>query len=197
MIGPADGRDGVPYSIASAPAETALTGSLEFLIKLHADGRWGTDFALPRAGSSIALRGPLGNFVLPDRPAERRFLFIAGGTGIAPLRSMMREAILTRRAPLMRLLYSARTPSDFSYLKELRQMAGRRELEVNLTATRESTLRWREGRGRITAEQLSPLIDDPGTLCFVCGPAAMVHDVPPILRGLGIAPGRILLEEWT
>jgi NAD(P)H-flavin reductase len=186
-IGPADRDDRVPYSIASAPAETARSGSLEFLIKLHADGLWGNDFELPRPAASLRLHGPAGRFVLPDRPTERRFLFIAGGTGIAPLRSIMREAILTRRAPPMRLLYSARTPADFSYLKELRQMMRRRELEMKLTATRESTSRWRGGRGRITAEQLAPLVDDPATLCFVCGPAAMVADVPVILRDLGIA----------
>ena len=197
-IGPPDRDDRVPYSIASAPAETASSGSLEFLIKLHADGRWGNDFELPRAGAPLALRGPMGTFVLPDRPAERRFLFIAGGTGIAPLRAIIREATLTRRAaPQMRLLYSARTPADFSYLKELRQMVRRGELEIKLTATRESTSRWREGRGRITAEQLAPLVDDPATLCFVCGPAAMVADVPLILENLGIARRRILLEEWV
>jgi NAD(P)H-flavin reductase len=196
-IGPANRDDRVPYSIASAPAETALTGSLEFLIKLHADGRWGNDFDLPRAGAELALRGPLGSFVLPDTPAERRFLFIAGGTGIAPLRAIIREATLTRRTAQMRLLYSARTPADFSYLKELRAMVRRGELEMLLTATRESTSRWRQGRGRITAEQLSPLIDDPTTLCLVCGPAAMVDDVPRILQELGIPRGRILLEEWS
>jgi NAD(P)H-flavin reductase len=195
-IGPPDRTDPVPYSIASAPAETSRTGSLEFLIKVHADGRWGRDFDLPRAGSRLAVHGPFGSFVLPDRHAERRFLFIAGGTGIAPLRSIMRQAILSRSAPSMRLLYSARTPADFSYLRELRGMVRRGQLEMTLTATRESPTRWRGGRGRVTAEQLAPLIEDPETLCFVCGPAAMVDDVPRILRELGIPPARILLEEW-
>jgi ferredoxin-NADP reductase len=195
-IGPPN-HEGVPYSIAAAPAEMARTGELEFLIKVHADGRWGNDFTVPRRGEALAVRGPIGRFVLPEASEDRRFLFIAGGTGIAPLRAMVRQAVLTRRPARMRLLYSARTPSDFSYAAELRGMARRGEIELTLTATRETPGRWRGRRGRITADQLQPLIDDPGTLCFVCGPASMVEDVPVILVGLGIPPSRIRLEEWT
>jgi glycosyltransferase involved in cell wall biosynthesis len=43
---------------------------------------------------------------------------------------------------------------------------------------------------------LSSLIDDPATLCFVCGPAAMVDDVPRMLGELGIDRSRIRVEEW-
>jgi ferredoxin-NADP reductase len=195
-IGP-PGRQGVPYSLASAPAETAQTGELEFLIKIHADGRWGGDFEVPRRGSRLEVRGPNGRFVLPESIEERRLLFIAGGTGIAPLRAMIRQAVLTRQPARMRLLYSARTPADFSYARELRGMARRGEIELTLTATRETPGRWRGSRGRITAEQLSPLVDDPETLCFVCGPVSMVEDVPVILVGLGIPRSRIRLEEWS
>jgi Na+-transporting NADH:ubiquinone oxidoreductase subunit NqrF len=39
-------------------------------------------------------------------------------------------------------------------------------------------------------------VEDPATLCFVCGPASMVADVPLILRELGIDRTRILLEDW-
>lgn len=196
MIGPAGG-DGVPYSIASAPTETAHRQQLEFLIKIHADGRWGNDFEVPRRGGLLDVRGPAGRFVLSDDATETRYLFIAGGTGIAPLRAMIREAVLTRRSARMRLLYSARTPADFSYARELRGMARRGEIELTLTATRETPARWRGGRGRITADQLRPLVDDPETLCFICGPAAMVEDVPLALASLGIAHTRIRLEEWS
>jgi ferredoxin-NADP reductase len=135
--------------------------------------------------------------VLPDVAEERRFLFIAGGTGIAPMRAMIRQAVLPRRPARMRLLYSARTPADFSYARELRAMARRGEVELTLTATRETPGRWRGSRGRITVAQLAPLVDDRETLCFVCGPASMVEDVPVILVGLGIPRSRIRLEEWT
>jgi ferredoxin-NADP reductase len=134
--------------------------------------------------------------VFPEHPRERRFVFIAGGTGIAPMRSMLRHAVLSRRPGQLRLLYSARTPSDFAYLTELRGMAREGAIELALTTTREIPERWRGGRGRIALSQLALLIDDPATLCFVCGPAAMVDEVPPMLRQLGVAETRIRLEDW-
>ena len=195
-IGPVDTPDRVPYSIASAPEETARDGHLEFLIKIDASGRWGENFQPLRRGGRVALRGPSGSFVFPTSPREGRFLFIAGGTGIAPLRSMIRHAALTGVKGTFRLLYSARTPNDFAYLAELRAMARGGEVELALSSTREVPPRWRGDRGRIAPAQLARLLDHPETLCFVCGPAAMVADVPPMLEALGVERSRIRLEDW-
>ena len=194
-LGPARAGTLTPYSIASAPDDTARTGLLEFLVKLDAHGRWGDDFPLVRHGEVVRMRGPHGRFVFPERPAERNFLFIGGGTGIAPLRGMIRHA-RSRVDGALRLLYSARTPLDFAYRQELCGMARRREIELLLTATRDVTDVWRGARGRITRAQLSTLVVSPATLCFVCGPTSMVDEVPRLLRDLGIDRSRIRLEEW-
>jgi ferredoxin-NADP reductase len=186
----------VPYSIASAPEETAADSALQFLIKLDGSGRWGEHFEPLRRGARVSVRGPSGSFVFPEAPSERRFLFIAGGTGIAPLRSMIKHAVVTELPGEIALLYSARTPQDFAYLPELRGMARKGELRLTTTATREMPERWRGARGRIAAAQLIPLVDSPETLCFVCGPASMVSDVPPMLQALGIDQSRIRLEDW-
>jgi ferredoxin-NADP reductase len=58
------------------------------------------------------------------------------------------------------------------------------------------TPRWRGARGRIVAAQLTPLVEDPATLCFVCGPTAMVADVPLTLQALGIDRTRIRVEDY-
>ena len=194
-LGLAGGGAMTPYSIASAPDDTARDGQLEFLIKVDAGGRWSDGFEPLRHGQRLRVRGPRGNFVFPERPAERQFLFIAGGTGIAPLRAMIRQA-RGRVDGTFRLLYSARTPLDFAYRRELSGMARRRELELLLTATRDATHTWRGERGRITTLQLSGLVVDPHTLSFVCGPASMVEEVPRMLRTLGIERTRIRIEEW-
>lgn len=194
-IGPAGALTTVPFSIASAPEDTAQDGVVEFLMKVDAHGRWGDYFAAPRRGQALDLKGPLGRFVFPDVCGERQFLFIAGGTGIAPLRAMIRHARATVPGTF-RLLYSARTPLDFAYRRELCGMARRSEIGLTLTATRDVTEKWKGERGRITRAQLAALVDDPATLCFVCGPAAMVDDVPRMLQDLGIDRSRIRLEEW-
>lgn len=195
-LAPEGSQSWVPYSIASAPEETEADSRLQFLIKLDNGGRWGDHFPALRHGAHVSVRGPSGSFVFPDAPIEQRFLFIAGGTGIAPLRSMIRHAVLSGRNGHISLLYSARTPHDFAYLPELRRMARRGELNLATTATREIPAGWRGARGRIAAQQLVPLVESPETLCFVCGPAAMVSDVPPMLQALGIERTRIRLEDW-
>ena len=194
-IGPVGAAALVPYSIASAPRDAATDGYLEFLIKLDARGGWGDGFEALRRGQELRVVGPFGRLTFPDRASERECLFIAGGTGIAPLRAIIREE-RARTTSAFKLLYSARTPLDFAYRRELCGMARRGEIALTLTATRDVTRVWRGDRGRITIAQLAALIDSPETLCFVCGPAAMVDDVPRMLQELGIDAGRIRLEEW-
>lgn len=194
-LGPAGDARMAPYSIASAPEDTARDGQVEFLVKVDAQGRWNDGFEPLRHGQIVRLRGPHGRFTFPDRPVEREFLFIAGGTGIAPLRAMIRHA-RARVDGMFRLLYSARTPLDFAYGRELRGMARRGEIDLTLTATRDVEAGWKGERGRITSAQLAALLADPATLCFVCGPASMVDEVPRMLRELGIDRSRIRVEEW-
>ena len=194
-LSPPDGGERVPYSIASSPEETATHGYLEFLLKLETD-RWGAHLATLRSGARIAVEGPIGSFVFPPDPPERQFLFVAGGTGIAPLRSMICHALQSQVAGRLHLLYSARSPADFAYLAEMRRYAKEGRLDLALNATREVSKRWRGQRGRITREQLAPLVEDPATLCFVCGPIAMVDDVPRMLMEMGIERKRIRIEEW-
>jgi NAD(P)H-flavin reductase len=186
------GGERVPYSIASAPVESARSGHLEFLTRFDPDSH----LRDVRRGSRLVVDGPFGSFTFPpDRP-ERHFLFVAGGTGVAPLRSMIVQGIVTDQPGIRHLLYSARTPEHFAYLTELRRLAREGRLELALTATRQTPPRWRGDRGRITRERLARLLHDPATLCFVCGPAAMVDEVPRMLMELGIERGRIRIEEW-
>jgi NAD(P)H-flavin reductase len=194
LIGLADREERVPYSIASAPAEARTHARLDFLIKVEPSGRWGHQFDGVEPGNLLGILGPFGSFLMPSNPREERFLFIAGGTGIAPIRAMIRQRLMTGLQGRMKLLYSAKTADDFAYLPELTEMAGQNSLELRLHVTREAPDALR-GRGRIGQAQLAPLIDHPETLCFVCGPEAMVADVPRMLVELGIERARIRVEE--
>jgi ferredoxin-NADP reductase len=196
LIGLAERNERVPYSIASAPGETAQTGLLDFLIKFEPSGRWGHQFDGLATGMRLGVQGPYGSFLFPTAPVEDRFLFIAGGTGIAPIRAMIRQALLTGIKGQMKLLYSARTADDFAYLPELGEMSAQNGLELRLQVTREAPESWNAARGRISRAQIAPLVEDPATLCFVCGPESMMADVPPMLLELGIPPERIRVEEW-
>jgi ferredoxin-NADP reductase len=184
-----------PYSIASAPEETEQHGWIQFLVKVDAARRFGAAVErLPR-GTEIYVGGPAGTFTLPDAPSGHELLFVAGGTGIAPVRSMIVHALAARRASVIRLLYSARRPVEFAYLAELRRLAheGRIELELTLTGSEQ---RWRYGRGRAGAEHLERLGAGPSAQAFLCGPAAMVSDLSSALESLGVPRRSIRSEQW-
>jgi NAD(P)H-flavin reductase len=188
LAGPLGG-DRRPYSIASAPEEVQRNGWLELLVSAN------THLPLT-AGAAVELEGPLGSFTFPPSPDERRFIFIAGGTGIAPLRAMLRHALEIPHDHIG-LFYSARRPDDFPYEEEFRDLAGQRRIELRQTVTREADETWRGARGRLDREQLKSLVHDAATLCFVCGPSTLVAEITALLGELGISEARIRIERWA
>ena len=196
LVGVAGVEKRRPYSIAGAPQDTRLSRALELLVGVDDEGRAGPHLPLQR-GATIEIDGPLGTFTFPEDPRERRVVFVAGGTGIAPLRAMMRHALF---GPLhfqhVGLLYSARTPEEFAYEAEFRELAARGVIELRQTVTRAAVADWSGSRGRIDRAILAGLVHASETLCFVCGPAAMVDDIPKMLTDLGVPRDRIRIEEW-
>jgi ferredoxin-NADP reductase len=183
-----------PYSIASAPEDVRRDDCLELLVGVDTHGSAGPHLALePQA--LVDIEGPLGRFTFPERPEEQRFVFIAGGTGIAPLRAMMRHALHGRHRQIG-VFYSARAPHEFAYEDELRGLARDGRIELKQTVTREvGPEDWTGTRGRIGQADLAPLVHDPATLCFVCGPPALVEEIPKLLEALGVPRSRIRIEE--
>jgi ferredoxin-NADP reductase len=184
-----------PYSIAAAPEDARREGCLELLIGVDADGVPGPHLLALDAGQLVDVEGPSGTFTFPTEPEVRRFVFIAGGVGIAPLRSMMRHALALPHRNIG-LFYSARTPDEFAYEKEFRGLAAAGDIELRQTVTRASDADWRGPRGRLNRDALEELVHDPATRCFVCGPPALVDEMPKILADLGIPPTRIHVEQW-
>ena len=183
-----------PFSLASSPGRVAETGQLELLVGHDVQGRVGGELALA-AGRHVDVEGPLGRFVFPAVPVERRVLFVAGGTGIAPLRAMWQQA-LTRPDTWVGVVYSVRTPDEFACGEELRALAASGRIVLRETVTRDAGVAWAGHRGRVDDTVLGPLVEDPATLCFVCGPPALVHDVPRQLVALGVARERVRIEQW-
>jgi ferredoxin-NADP reductase len=183
-----------PYSIASAPAETRQHGWVEFLVKVDGSNRFGAIVGDLGVEAPVVLDGPVGRFTLDVAPPEAPVLFVAGGTGIAPLRSMIRDAIDSGRHGRLSLLYSNRSPAEFAYLGELRQLASDGRLTLSLTLTGDAQ-DWTHARGRAGISHLAELIR-PGTTAFVCGPPAMMSDLPAALGSLGVTRDRVVTESW-
>jgi ferredoxin-NADP reductase len=184
-----------PYSIASCPADAARHHRLEFLLKIDASGDAGPHLADLRVGMKIDLDGPSGAFTLPDTTDADGFLFIAGGTGLAPLRSMVRDLIARGERRPISVVYSARRPDEFAYGPELKRFARRGLIKLLLTVTGEASA-WSGERGRIGLSQIEAALPSRDALAFICGPPSLVDDVPPLLLKLGAAAARIRIEEW-
>ena len=199
LIGPHRSEKRRPYSIADAPEQAAATGCLELLVGIGDDHATGA-YLTVAPGALVDVEGPHGRFTFPDTADAPRLLFVAGGTGIAPVRSMVKHALATGRHQIG-VLYSARTPDEFAFGPELRELAASGQIALRMTATRDADTSWHDGRGRIGPEHLVPFLDGHestgrNTLCFVCGPRSLVDDIPVLLQTLGVTRDRIRMEEW-
>lgn len=186
-----------PYSIASAPEETARHGLIEFLVQTGPDGSAGLAPDRVSPGTRVDIDGPLGSFTFPEHPRERRFVFVAGGTGIAPLRSMLWHSLLAERDGKAALIYSVRSPDEFAYMEEFQRLEDDGRIEFRHTVTRAADEGWQGRKGRIDVRCLDGLIDPGETLCFVCGPPSLVGELRSQLQDLGVNDDQIRIESWV
>ena len=138
-----------PYSIASAPFEAVRDGVIELLIQVEDAGGPDPHLELAELGRAIDVEGPFGNFGLPPAGDGRPLLFVAGGTGIAPLRSMLVEALDRDARAHPSVIYSARAPEELAYREELEALAIDGRLDLFITITRNGPADWSGRRGRI------------------------------------------------
>jgi NAD(P)H-flavin reductase len=183
-----------PYAIASAPAEVQSTGCIDLVIGTDAHGRLGLHLDPLVPGSLVGVAGPMGSFALPARVGGRNLLFLAGGTGVVPLRSMLRTAIDRVTPATVDMVYSVRTPADFIFDAELRRLHRAGRIRYVRTVTRLAGESWAERCGRIDAALLQR-VRRPHAVCLLCGPQTFVEDVSAMLRSIGARPSHILRDE--
>jgi NAD(P)H-flavin reductase len=197
MVGAHGRAERRPYSIACSPERAAERGRIELLIGLEPDGDLGANLAPVEPGMLLDLEGPMGMFTFPPQPAQNWMLFVAGGTGIAPLRAMLDHAMRLNPAPRISLLYSARRSDEFAFIEELRAHADAGVLELHQTVTRDDSSSWAGKRGRIGRAHFEAVLHAPSdTLTFVCGPTALVNESISTLQALGVPESQIRTEQW-
>jgi ferredoxin-NADP reductase len=148
-------------------------------------------------GDQFEVRGPIGGWFVWDGTDSAPVLLVGGGSGVVPLRAMLRHHAASDSPAAMHLVYSARTLGDVIYRRELEALAGPRRA-VTLALTRESSPDWAGHRGRVDADLLAA-VGWPPTVrphCYVCGPTPFVEAVADALVGLGHDPGRVRTERF-
>ena len=181
-----------PFSIASAPASK---DHLAFVIKEVGDFTRSVGQVAP--GTTAYVDGAHGNLAIDGRQAAGIAL-IAGGVGIAPLLSILRQLHHERDPRPIVLLYGNRTPEQIVYADELRGMQNDLDLQVEHVVS-EPPAGWQGRTGMVDADCVRAILMRPDAadwLCFVCGPLPMIESVEEALVAIGVPDTQIVSERF-
>lgn len=176
-----------PISISSGPSDKELTHTIRVA------GDVTTSISKLKAGDTLFIRGPFGSSWPIEEIEDSSLMVIAGGLGIAPLRSVLRE--LTKRRSKKRgfILYGAKTPKDIIFRDEFPRY--RDCFDVFLTVDKADPEEyWRGYIGKVT-DLFDKLNFDPlNTVVFICGPEIMMQSCIKELIIKGVAGEKIFLS---
>jgi ferredoxin-NADP reductase len=183
------------YSIGSAPEDEHLVLTVERLENGEVSP-YLVDELHP--GDQLELRGPIGGYFVWRETDGGPLLLLAGGSGVVPLRSILRHHAAVRSAVPARLVYSSRSLQQIIYRDELTRLAASNGVEVFFTLTREWPDGWSGHRRRIDEELLREISWPPADrpLIYVCGPTAFVERAADGLVAIGHEPVRIKTERF-
>jgi CDP-4-dehydro-6-deoxyglucose reductase/ferredoxin-NAD(P)+ reductase (naphthalene dioxygenase ferredoxin-specific) len=180
------------FSIASTPREAIVERRIEFHIRATHGGSFASmlERGLLASGVELKLRGPFGgSFLTTDDP--RSLLLLAGGSGLAPMLSMVRTAVDRGLHAPVRLLVGMRSEAEVygeDVLAALKARDARFQFEFVLSTSTET-----QGRrlGLVTDVLAQDHADLRGMRIHLAGPPAMLAATIAYLRGRGVSPGDI------
>jgi len=142
----------------------------------------------------IGVRGPFGSHWPIERVMGKDIVIVAGGIGLAPLRSVMYQIVAQReKYSKVTLLYGARTPEEILYRKEVEHWRSHFDLEVYVTVDR-ATGTWRGSVGVVTRLIPRAPFDPQNTIALVCGPEIMMRFSAAELEKRGVAVDNIFVS---
>jgi benzoate/toluate 1,2-dioxygenase reductase subunit len=183
------------YSMASTPRELPR---MDFLVRIIAGGLVSEYLrSRCRPGDEIVVQGPLGAFIL--HPSRAPHVFVAGGTGLAPILAMLDE-IRYRPGPRppMLLSFGCASESQFFFRDEveLRQW-WMPQLRVILSADQVDNTDSGLIRGTPVAALDNEHFNDPQTTAYLCGPPPMIEAARRRLLQMGLVADRIYAEQFV
>lgn len=182
------------FSVASAPFEDKLT----FVMRLS-NSAFKEELRSLSLGSSIQISGAAGSFVLDEDP-KRPAVFLAGGVGLAPCRSMLRQAFYEGIKRDTLLFYSNRRPEDTAYLRELFELEKEhRNFRLIATMTRMagSESAWNRETGPINAAMLRQFLTEvKAPVYYVTGPSRFVTGMISALTALDVGEEDVRIEDF-
>ncbi|TCK26806.1 benzoate 1,2-dioxygenase electron transfer component BenC [Pseudonocardia endophytica] len=178
------------YSFSNGPDDPELT----FLVKVTPGGMM-SDYLTERAavGDEIELTGPHGSFFL--RESDAPLLLLAGGTGLAPILSILRTLVAIGSERPVHLVYGATTDEDVVELDTLRSLAADGILTWEYCVADENTSA--EHQGYVTSLIGPEHFHDGDAAVYLCGPPPMVEAVRGFLSEEGHEPSGFYYEKFA
>ncbi len=179
-----------PISISSSPSRS--NGTFEICVRQAGDLTGALHTLTP--GAFLGIRGPFGHGFPIKRFWGKDILFMPGGLGMAPLRSLINQ-VLDERSNFGRviILYGARQPSELLFTDELAAWGARGDVELHVTVDRPDD-NWQGHVGVITTLVPGIQIYAPNTVAITVGPPVMYRFVLLELLGKGLREGNIWLS---
>lgn len=181
-----------PFTISSAPSEPNLTFSIK------ASGDWTSQLQTVLPGDMVYVEGPFGQFTYDT--SNRPLVFIAGGIGITPLRSMITELTTHPGNRPITLLYANKRESDISFRDEFEVLAKNhsQRFQVVHVLSRAEATSWSGETGHVTAALINKYVKNPiAADYYICGPVPMMQTVIHELRSLGVPRQQIHFELFS
>jgi NAD(P)H-flavin reductase len=176
-----------PIGIASSPTQKGL---LEFCVR--AVGTVTNAIHNLEAGDKLGVRGPLGNSWPVDEVRGKDLLFIGGGIGLPPLRSLI-QYVLDKREEYgaVEIVYGARSPQDLVYKAELKEWEEREDVDLYVTVdVGDETWAGPVGFVPPFLKDINP--SPRNKVTFTCGPPIMIKLVVDALEEMGYADADII-----
>ncbi len=181
-----------PYSIASPPH---WPGKIELCIKKVEGGYVSSFFFELKEGYVMPMEGPLGVFKLKD-PLPPHLLFVATGTGVAPLRAMIHTLLKDGHPGKMTLILGVRYENEVLFDEEFKALAARHaNFEYIPTVSRPQS--WKGETGYVQDVLLRHYPSPEGRQIYACGLVPMINSLLETLGKNGYPRETIHFEKWT